>query len=104
MDNQATVDLMTFYSEIASFVSKNCYVTQSTPLSRSVELLIDPAIESEGLTADFASKRQVFESLKERTELRKLRIASNPGSHHSQALDLKCHARCKTALREGLRR
>jgi hypothetical protein len=63
MNNQTNVDVIAFYAKIAPLVSNNDSLPKLPPLSRSVELLIDPTIETERLMTDFALQRKVFESL-----------------------------------------
>lgn len=65
MNDQTNMNLVTDHSKIARIVSDNDVSTKLTPLSRLIELLIDPSVEAEGLMTDFALQSKVFESLVE---------------------------------------
>src|SRR5690242_15691583 len=84
MDNDFRMNLMSNNSEIAPLISENCFLTKLTPFSRRIELLVDPAVETEGFAADFASEREVFETFFERNELCKLGITSATRIHQAR--------------------
>ena len=51
VNQDLVVDLMTVDPEVAPFVSCNHMQTNLSPLSRSVELLVDVSVEPKGLNA-----------------------------------------------------
>lgn len=59
MDDDAVVDVIALYAEITSVVSKDYVVANLLPLSRPVELLIDPTIEAERRLSDLSPERQI---------------------------------------------
>jgi len=48
MDQQVRMDVVAGNTEIATFVSNDHELSGSLPLSRTVELLVDPAVKPEG--------------------------------------------------------
>lgn len=69
VDDQVDVNIVTVHSEIARLISNDHHLTKASPLSRSVEPLIDPSVEPEGLVADLAFQGEVFETLFEGSQL-----------------------------------
>lgn len=59
MDYDPIIDLITFHSEITSEISSDNLVTNVPPLSRGVELLVYPAVESESGLSDRSSEFEI---------------------------------------------
>lgn len=74
MDIDPVVDLVTFDSQVTAFVPNDDPVSGLAPLSRGVEALIDPSVETEGLLTYTSSKSQVAKTFQECGELSKLRV------------------------------
>jgi hypothetical protein len=55
MYEQLSMDIVTRYSEIARIISNDDVSANTAPLSRRVELLIDPPIETESGLTNFTS-------------------------------------------------
>jgi hypothetical protein len=72
MDDRPSEDFATWHSEIASAVSYDDMVTKVSPLSRSVELLIEPSVESKRCLTYLPPKRQILETVLERAVLKQL--------------------------------
>ena len=72
MNNHTSVDFIAFDSQIATKVSGNNVSAETTPFSRRIELLIDPSVESECLTAYFALQSKIFIPFDECIELYQL--------------------------------
>lgn len=68
MDQDSSPNLVTVDSEIATIVSNDDLVSQTSPLGGSVEPLVDVAIESESLFADNPLEGQIVEALSESFE------------------------------------
>src|SRR6202000_150298 len=60
MNNQTRVNFVAIDTQITAVVSDDGFLAQRSPFPRHVEPLIDPAIESERLAADFASNGEVL--------------------------------------------
>ena len=71
------VDLVTFTTQIQTFVPCNNMLSNLSPLSRDIELLVDVSIEPEGRRADDTTKLKICEPLFERVETSELSMRSN---------------------------
>ena len=70
---------MALNTKITTKVSSDHEVSNTLPLCRAIELLIDVAIESEGRHPYLSLERQITEALFERLELTHLAVGLN---HH----------------------
>jgi len=66
------MNLTTGYPQIATLVANDGITTETTPFSRCVEALVDPAIVTERLTANLPIDTQVSVPIFERIELNQL--------------------------------
>ena len=64
--DNSIMNLMSFDSEITTFISRYDVVTKATPFTGCIELLIDPTITAEGRTAYFSTNGKVVEPFFER--------------------------------------
>lgn len=71
------MNVMSWHSQITTFVSIDDEASCLLPLTRPVESLIDPSIESERRRTNLTSQRQVGESIFERFNASKLGVRSN---------------------------
>jgi len=69
MHNYTIVNLVSFNSEITTFIPSYGIMAKTTPFSGRIELLIDPSVSAEGCTADLSLKREILKTLFERYEL-----------------------------------
>lgn len=74
MDDKLRVNIVPSDSEIARFVSKDRSLAKLAPFTRGVELLVDPSVESESLTTNLTSQREIIKALLECFELDELGI------------------------------
>ena len=72
MYDQTRIDLTTGDPQITTLVANDGITTETTPFSRCVETLIDPAVVTERLTADLSIDPQVSVPIFERIELDQL--------------------------------
>lgn len=69
VNNEITVDLIAIYSEITALVSKDDGMTNTLPIPRAIEPLINPTIEPERRPPNRSVEGQVSIPLFERWEL-----------------------------------
>lgn len=81
MDEQPTMNFVTIDSQITTVVTNDYLFAYQLPLSRPVERLIDPAVESEGRLPYLPSQRQVAEAVFERLDPSQFRISSTHSSY-----------------------
>lgn len=60
MNNDTTVDFVTFQTQIAAIIARNDLISDSFPLSGLVKPLIQITIEPESLVSDSATNSQVI--------------------------------------------
>jgi hypothetical protein len=54
MHDQTSVDVVALYTKVARIVPENYPPAQISPLTRCIELLVDPPIETKRLTTNYA--------------------------------------------------
>jgi hypothetical protein len=57
---------MTENAQVTTFIANDDEVTSHAPLTRPIEVLIDPSIEPEGLLSHFARELEVLVAILER--------------------------------------
>lgn len=77
---ETIVNLIALYTQVTAFVSDDNEVTNLLPLPRPVELLVDPSVETEGLSTDVATKLEVLEAVYERLNPSKFGVRPNRSS------------------------
>ena len=82
MNQKVALNLMSWNPQITSLISIDDELTCVFPLSRPIEFLIDPSIETGGGLSNGAAELQVFKPIFERTPFDQLTIRSN----HRQSL------------------
>jgi hypothetical protein len=63
MDHQLSMNVVTWDSEITGSVSKDNQVANMPPLAGTIELLIDPSIETEGGSTNLSPQRKIVEPI-----------------------------------------
>jgi hypothetical protein len=74
VDVEATVNLVPLGPEVASEISSNNVMAKVAPLCRTVEALVEVALEPEGRKTDVSPKSQVPRTFLDRVELREFGI------------------------------
>lgn len=78
------MNLIPLDSEVTTVVSINYIVAKMLPLSGRVELLIDPAIETERRVTNLTFQSEVAKTLFEVRDLTQFGVGSSPHSSHPQ--------------------
>lgn len=78
MNGDLVVNIVSSDTKITTQITSDDVSAKETPGTRRVELLIDPAIETECLSADLSTKNEVVESFFEALDLAEFGIRSNP--------------------------
>lgn len=81
MHDEIVKDLVTFDAEVPAVVSGDYLVSRSSPVSRMIEGLVQPALEPERVNADAGFDREVIEALLERRDLDQFAVRSTPLTH-----------------------
>lgn len=71
------MDLIALYTQVTTIVSDDHIFSKTSPLSRSVELLVDVTIESESCHSNLSGERQITESFFERVQSSQFRVPKN---------------------------
>lgn len=69
VDNNLVVNLVTFYTQIATKVTRDGVPSKTTPGHRGVEILVDPSFEAEGRFADVPAECEILVAAQKRVEL-----------------------------------
>lgn len=75
MNENATVDLVSFDTQITALIPNDHSITNQLPFMRVVKQLIDVSVESEGRYTDTLSELEILEAFLERIQTPKLRIS-----------------------------
>jgi hypothetical protein len=97
MHDQTRVNLSSGDTQITTLISNDGVSAKMTPLSRCIELLVDPTIVSERLAADLPLDSQVLVSILEGVVLNKFGVRSNQGTHRTRRLRLQELGQCISA-------
>lgn len=89
VDVQSFVNLVTWNTQVAAFVSGDDSTTDLSPFSGRIELLIEISVEPEGGFSDSPAKSEVIEAVFDRRETSQLTI---PPNHSPRTLPrMGCH-------------
>src|SRR5436190_21640717 len=98
VNKKSRANLVTRNAQVAAFVAQYDYLANVSPLTRLIELLVHPAVETKSRYADFAGQLEVIEPSFKRLDASKFLVRPKP-RHRAAGSDL---GRNTTALRRVL--
>lgn len=78
VNQEISMKIMANNPKIATMITNDDFIPNHSPLSGTVEALVDPTIEAEGSRPHFSSEGQVLEALLEGVDAPELGITPNP--------------------------